>query len=80
MAQRRSEAPRYTKPYPPKIDRMSLPKNYRLPKFMLFSEDGHTSSIELIGRFTAQCGEADSDAQKLRLFLLSDRRGILLVY
>ncbi|CAL8112901.1 unnamed protein product [Prunus armeniaca] len=27
-----------------------------------------TSSIEHIGRFTSQCGEADSDAQKLRLF------------
>ncbi|CAL2228678.1 unnamed protein product [Prunus armeniaca] len=30
-----------------------------------------TSSIEHIGRFTAQCGEADSDAQKLRLFVHS---------
>ncbi|CAL9001576.1 unnamed protein product, partial [Prunus brigantina] len=30
-----------------------------------------TSSIEHIGRFTAQCGEADSDAQKLRLFVPS---------
>ncbi|CAL9028627.1 unnamed protein product, partial [Prunus brigantina] len=33
--------------------------------------DGHTSSIEHIGRFTAQCGEADSDAHRLRLFVHS---------
>ncbi|XP_021810941.1 uncharacterized protein LOC110754209 [Prunus avium] len=38
---------------------------------MLFSEDGQTSSIEHIGRCTAQCGEADLDAQKLRLFVHS---------
>ncbi|XP_021833379.1 uncharacterized protein LOC110773184 [Prunus avium] len=38
---------------------------------MLFSGDGQTSFIEHIGRFTAQCGEADSDAQKLRLFVHS---------
>ncbi|CAL9018354.1 unnamed protein product, partial [Prunus brigantina] len=41
------------------------------PQFTLFSGDGHTSSIEHIGRFTAQCGEADSDAHKLRLFVHS---------
>ncbi|CAL9024361.1 unnamed protein product, partial [Prunus brigantina] len=40
-------------------------------EFTLFSGDGHTSSIEHIGRFTAQCGEADSDAHKLRLFVHS---------
>ncbi|BFG20930.1 hypothetical protein CerSpe_072040 [Prunus speciosa] len=71
LAQRRPEAPRYTKPYPPEIGRTPLPRNYRLPEFMLFSGDGHTSSIEHIGRFTAQCGEAGSDAQKLRLFVHS---------
>ncbi|XP_021829945.1 uncharacterized protein LOC110770168 [Prunus avium] len=71
LTQRRPEAPRYTKPYPPEIDRTPLSRNYRLPEFMLFSGDGQTSSIEHIGRFTAQCGEADSDAQKLRLFVHS---------
>ncbi|BFG20916.1 hypothetical protein CerSpe_071900 [Prunus speciosa] len=71
LAQRRPDMPRYTRPYPPEIDRVLLPRNYRLPEFMLFSGDGQTSSIEHIGRFTAQCGEADSDAQKLRLFVHS---------
>ncbi|CAL9005312.1 unnamed protein product, partial [Prunus brigantina] len=71
LAQRRPEAPRYTRPYPPEIDRILLPRNYRLPEFTLFSGDGHTSSIEHIGRFTAQSGEADSDAHKLRLFVHS---------
>ncbi|BFG20880.1 hypothetical protein CerSpe_071540 [Prunus speciosa] len=37
LAKRRPEAPRYTKPYPPEIDRTPLPRNYRLPEFMLFS-------------------------------------------
>ncbi|XP_016652443.1 PREDICTED: uncharacterized protein LOC107881902 [Prunus mume] len=69
LAQRRPEAPRYTKPYPPEIDRTPLPRNYRLPEFILFSGDGQTSSIEHIGRFTAQCREADSDTQKLHLFV-----------
>ncbi|CAL2230099.1 unnamed protein product [Prunus armeniaca] len=58
LAQRRREAPRYTKPH-------------RLPEFILFSGDGQTSSIKHIGRFMAQCGEADSDAQKLCLFVHS---------
>ncbi|CAL2277244.1 unnamed protein product [Prunus armeniaca] len=43
----------------------------KLQKFILFSGDGQTSSIEHIGRFTAQCEEADSDAQRLRLFIHS---------
>ncbi|CAL8993399.1 unnamed protein product [Prunus brigantina] len=53
------------------IDRTPLPLNYRFPEFTLFSGDGHTSSIEHVGRFTTQCGEADSDAHKLRLFVHS---------
>ncbi|CAB4272738.1 unnamed protein product [Prunus armeniaca] len=36
------------------IDCTSLPRNYRLPEFILFFADGHTSSIEDIGRFMAQ--------------------------
>ncbi|CAL2270925.1 unnamed protein product [Prunus armeniaca] len=64
LAQRCPEAPRYAKPYLPEIDRIHLPRNYRLPEFILFSGDGQTS-------FTAQCREADSDAQRLRLFVHS---------
>ncbi|XP_021813305.1 uncharacterized protein LOC110756207 [Prunus avium] len=71
LAQRRPDMPRYTRPYPPEIDPILLRRNYRLPEFMLFSGDGQTSSIEPIGRFTSQCGEADSDAQRLRLFVHS---------
>ncbi|XP_021825915.1 uncharacterized protein LOC110766827 [Prunus avium] len=71
LAQRRPDAPRYTRPYPPEIDRTPLPRNYQLPEFMLFFGDGQTSSMEHIGRLTAQCGEADSDAQKLCLFVHS---------
>ncbi|CAL9011420.1 unnamed protein product [Prunus brigantina] len=61
LAQRRPEAPMYTRPYPSEIDRTPLPRNYRLPEFTLFSGDGQTFSIEHIGHFMAQCGESDSD-------------------
>ncbi|CAL2240745.1 unnamed protein product [Prunus armeniaca] len=71
LAQRRPEAPRYTKPYPPEIDRTPLPRNYRLPEFILLSGDGQATSIEHIGHFTAQCREVDLDAQKLHLFVHS---------
>ncbi|CAL2238308.1 unnamed protein product [Prunus armeniaca] len=71
LAQRRPEASKYTKPYPPEIDRTPLPRNYRLPEFILFSGNRQTSSIEHIGRFTAQCRKANSDAQRLRLFVHS---------
>ncbi|CAL9024530.1 unnamed protein product [Prunus brigantina] len=43
----------------------------RLPEFILFYGDGQTSFTEHIGCFTAQYGEADSDAQKLRLLVHS---------
>ena len=80
LAQRHPEAPKYTKPYSPEFDQTPLPRNYRLPEFILFSRDGQTSSIEHIGRFTAQCVEADSDAQRLRLFVHSDRRNVIMVH
>ncbi|CAL9010231.1 unnamed protein product, partial [Prunus brigantina] len=47
------------------------PERAKLLEFILFSGDGQTSSIKHIGRFTSQCGEADSDAQRLRLFVHS---------
>nr|ABA97060.1 retrotransposon protein, putative, unclassified [Oryza sativa Japonica Group] len=61
----------YKKPYPDYYDNVSFPKNYRVPEFTKFSgEDGKTT-WEHVGQFLAQCGEANSDTFKLRLFSLS---------
>ena len=68
---RRVERPSYAKPYPACVDTIPYPPGYRIPSFTLFSGDAYQSTIEHIGRFTAQCGEASSDDNKLRLFVHS---------
>ncbi|XP_061998878.1 uncharacterized protein LOC133716167 [Rosa rugosa] len=68
---RRVERPSYAKPYPAYIDTIPYPAGYRIPSFTLFSEDAYQSTVEHIGRFTAQYGEASSDNNNLRLFVHS---------
>ncbi|GKV12837.1 hypothetical protein SLEP1_g23931 [Rubroshorea leprosula] len=62
--------PSYHKPYPDYIDRDNpFPRGFKVPEFTLFSGDASQSTIEHIGRFTIQCGEAlGDDFLKLRLF------------
>ncbi|GKV03063.1 hypothetical protein SLEP1_g15430 [Rubroshorea leprosula] len=62
--------PSYHKPYPDYIDRDNpFPRGFKMPEFTLFSRDTSQSTIEHIGRFTIQCGEASGDDfLKLRLF------------
>ncbi|GKV20245.1 hypothetical protein SLEP1_g30401 [Rubroshorea leprosula] len=62
--------PAYRKPYPDFIDQENpFPRGFKVPEFTLFSGDGGYSTIEHIGRFTIQCGEASGDENlKLRLF------------
>ncbi|GKV33401.1 hypothetical protein SLEP1_g41920 [Rubroshorea leprosula] len=62
--------PSYHKPYPDYIDRDNpFPRGFKVPEFTLFSGDTSQSTIEHIGRFTIQCGEASGDDfLKLRLF------------
>lgn len=50
---------------------MPYPWNYRLPDFTLFYGDMDLSPVEHIYSFLAQCGEADSDDSKLKLFVHS---------
>nr|AAM74403.1 Putative retroelement [Oryza sativa Japonica Group] len=67
----RNRARTYKKPYPDYYDNVPFPRNYRVPEFAKFSgEDGKTT-WEHVGQFLAQCGEANSDTFKLRLFSLS---------
>ncbi|GKV48260.1 hypothetical protein SLEP1_g55084 [Rubroshorea leprosula] len=62
--------PAYRKPYPDIIDHENpFPRGFKVPKFTLFSGEVGQSTIEHIGRFTIQCGEASGDDNlKLRLF------------
>ncbi|GKV53168.1 hypothetical protein SLEP1_g59706 [Rubroshorea leprosula] len=62
--------PSYHKPYPDYIDQDNpFPRGFKVLEFTLFSGDASQSTIEHIGRFTIQCGEASGDDfLKLRLF------------
>ncbi|GKV30040.1 hypothetical protein SLEP1_g38905 [Rubroshorea leprosula] len=62
--------PSYHKPYPNYINQDNpFPHGFKVPEFTLFSGDASQSTIEHIGRFTIQCGEASGDDfLKLRLF------------
>jgi hypothetical protein len=57
--------------YPDYYDQLHYPRGYRVPEFSKFSgEDGKTT-IEHVGQFILQCGEASAnDALKLRMFPL----------
>jgi hypothetical protein len=62
----------YQKLYPNYYDQLPYPRGYIVPKFSKFSwEDGKTT-LEHVGQFILQCGEASAnDALKLRRFPLS---------
>ncbi|GKV04390.1 hypothetical protein SLEP1_g16548 [Rubroshorea leprosula] len=62
--------PAYRKPYPDIIDYENpFPRGFKVPEFTLFFGEVGQSTIEHIGRFTIQCGEASGDDNlKLRLF------------
>ncbi|GKV02584.1 hypothetical protein SLEP1_g15006 [Rubroshorea leprosula] len=62
--------PAYRKPYPDIIDHENpFPRGFKVPEFTLFSSEVGQSTIEHIGHFTIQCGEASGDDNlKLRLF------------
>ncbi|GKV46004.1 hypothetical protein SLEP1_g53027 [Rubroshorea leprosula] len=62
--------PAYRKPYPYFINQENpFPRGFKVPKFTQFFGDGGYSTIEHVGCFTIQCGEASGDDNlKLRLF------------
>jgi hypothetical protein len=67
----RNRAKVYQKPYPNYYDNVPYPRGYRVPKFTKFSGEDSRTTWEHVGQFLAQCGEANSDTFKLRLFSLS---------
>jgi hypothetical protein len=62
----------YQKPYPDYYDQFPYPRGYRVPEFSKFSgEDGKTT-LEHVGQFILQFGEASANnTLKLRMFPLS---------
>jgi hypothetical protein len=62
----------YQKLYPDYYNQLPYPRGYRVPEFSMFSgEDGKTT-LEHVGQFILQCGEASAnDTLKLRMFPLS---------
>jgi hypothetical protein len=62
----------YQKSYPNYYDQLHYPRGYRVPEFAKFSgEDGKTT-LEHVGQFILQCGDARAnDTLKLRMFPLS---------
>ncbi|XP_051148212.1 uncharacterized protein LOC127263230 [Andrographis paniculata] len=65
--------PVYQRPFPERIiNDHPLPRNYRPPDFYSFSGEDGASTIEHVGRFTAQLGEVGNNPfHKLQLFGLS---------
>ncbi|XP_068319682.1 uncharacterized protein [Pyrus communis] len=53
------------------VEKFEYPKGFKIPDFSLFVGESSLSSLEHIARFTAQCGDVNSDFYKLRLFNFS---------
>lgn len=62
----------YQRPYPEWFERVHMPHRYKIPEFFtLFGQD-NISTMEHVGQYLAQLGEAATkDALKVRLFSLS---------
>ena len=59
-------------PYPDHFDHVQYPRGFRVPEFVKFSGEDNRTTLEHVGQFLLQCGEASySDPLKLRLFPLS---------
>jgi hypothetical protein len=62
----------YQKSYLDYYDQLPHPRGYRVPEFSKFSGDDGKTTLEHVGKFILQCGEASAnEALKLRMFPLS---------
>jgi hypothetical protein len=62
----------YQKPYPDYYDQLPYPRGYRVPEYSKFSREDGKTTLEHVGQFILQCGEASAnDTLKLRMFPLS---------
>jgi hypothetical protein len=59
----------YQKLYPDYYDKLPYPRGYRVTEFSMFSGDDGKTTLEHVGQFILQCGEASAnDTLKLRMF------------
>ncbi|XP_070677016.1 uncharacterized protein [Malus domestica] len=63
--------PKFIHPYPAYMETFEYPKGFKIPDFSIFAGESSLSSLEHVTRFTAQCGDINSDFHKLRLFNFS---------
>ncbi|KAM1731800.1 hypothetical protein ACFX11_017639 [Malus domestica] len=63
--------PKFIHPYPAYVETFGYLKGFKIPDFSLFAGESSLSSLEHVARFTAQCGDVNSDFHKLRLFNFS---------
>jgi hypothetical protein len=62
----------YQKSYLDYYDQLLYPRGYRVLEFSKFSGEDSKTTLEHVGQFILQCGEASAnDALKLRMFPLS---------
>ena len=62
----------YKRPYPEEYEHVAYPQGFKIPEFVKFTGDDSRTTLEHIGQFIIQCGEASiSDIYKFRLFSLS---------
>ena len=62
----------YKRPYPEEYEHVAYPQGFKIPEFAKFTGNDSRTTLEHIGQFIIQCGEAStSDIYKLRLFPLS---------
>ena len=59
---------KFIHPYPTYVEKFEYPKGFKILDFSLFKGESSLSSLEHVARFTAQCGDVNSDFHKLRLF------------
>ncbi|KAM1894845.1 hypothetical protein ACFX13_043700 [Malus domestica] len=62
---------KFIHPYPAYVEQFEYPRGFKIPDFNLFVRESSLSSLEHVARFTAQCGDVNSDFHKLQLFNFS---------
>jgi hypothetical protein len=62
----------YQKPYPDYYNQLPYPRGYRVIEFSMFGREDGKTTLEHVGQFILQCGEASANGVlKLRMFPLS---------
>ncbi|KAM1504050.1 hypothetical protein TB1_000213 [Malus domestica] len=63
--------PKFIHSYLAYVWKFEYPKGFKIQDYSLFAGKSSLSSLEHMARFTAQCGDVNSDFHKLRLFNFS---------